>query len=383
MTQSKAKPRFHIAEAKNPKNDKRQRKRHERKKDARLFSARALLDREEREEVLGRTTFGEAAHAFHELLELKDINDKPKRFERYLRLHIEPIEIAPGCRLVDQELRFLNKDDILAADAAIEALQGSEKVKYTIIAFICEILRFGFGSLPAPIMFPRDIPGRVKKAPFGSGGIRYRQKRVPFGGDIDRRIDAASGPLRILLVLLVHFGLRISEALEVRRIDLDFQPKGKLSWLTVRGTKSPASTRSIPMTETARDTLLAWVSEIDGGLHWQIISDCDTRFYNEGPMRERYDLLENQIGGERFTFHEFRAYFVTAALAGNVSMHHITSWIGHTNMSTTVRYYAGAILLAYHLWQTTTPELSLDGFKAGLRNGKTPAEIAKALVGAG
>ena len=99
------------------------------------------------------------------------------------------------------------------------------------------------------------------------GGERQRDF-VLSHEDEQRYLAAAPEPLRSLALLLVDTGLRLSEALNLRLLDVHIEPAGsaKYGWLRVRDGKSKNARRTVPLTRRVAAMLQVRVDETPGEL---------------------------------------------------------------------------------------------------------------------
>lgn len=137
-----------------------------------------------------------------------------------------------------------------------------------------------------------------------------------------------------LLTLLYGAGLRISEALSLKRADAPFG-----EWLTVLGKRSKE--RALPMLPIVREaianyaTLVPFAAEKDGALFV-------SRRGRPMSAREAQLLMQRLRSAlglpERATPHAFRHSFATHLLANGGDLRAVQELLGHASLSTTQTY---------------------------------------------
>jgi integrase/recombinase XerC len=137
-----------------------------------------------------------------------------------------------------------------------------------------------------------------------------------------------------LLTLLYGAGLRISEALSLRRGDAPFG-----EWLTVLGKRSKE--RAIPMLPIVREAVASYAALVP----FAIGKDGALFLSRRGkPMSAReaqllMQKLRSALGlSERATPHAFRHSFATHLLANGGDLRAVQELLGHASLSTTQAY---------------------------------------------
>jgi len=139
-----------------------------------------------------------------------------------------------------------------------------------------------------------------------------------------------------VLSLLYGCGLRISEALALRRRDA---PLG--SWLRIEG--KGGKTRDIPVIDTVRFAVDAWLvaSPFDPGPDGPLFVSSRGGALNARAIQRLMEKLRHHLGLDKSaTPHALRHAFATHLLAGGGDLRAIQSLLGHASLSTTQRYTA-------------------------------------------
>jgi len=139
-----------------------------------------------------------------------------------------------------------------------------------------------------------------------------------------------------VLTLLWGCGLRISEAMALRRRDAPLPD-------SVRIAGKGGKTRLAPVLPVVREAIDAYVA----ALPWVLApEDALFRAARGGPLRPRHvqavmQRLRGRLGlGERATPHALRHSFATHLLGAGADLRSIQELLGHASLSTTQRYTA-------------------------------------------
>lgn len=123
--------------------------------------------------------------------------------------------------------------------------------------------------------------------------------------------------------LLAFTGCRLAEAGALRWGDIDFD-RGVIF---VRGTKTDASAREVPLTKAARELLTA-------------VRERRQKDEKAGPADPLLRVKEAQkslnrackaVGAERLTHHDLRDAFATTCIEAGVDIPTVASWLGHAD----------------------------------------------------
>jgi integrase/recombinase XerC len=149
-----------------------------------------------------------------------------------------------------------------------------------------------------------------------------------------------------VLTLLWGCGLRISEALSLKRSDA---PLGGSLRITGKGSK----TRVVPVLDAVRDAIDAYLGALPFGL---ALDDALFRAKRGGPLSPRHvqatmQNLRSRLGlSEKATPHALRHSFATHLLGAGADLRSIQELLGHASLSTTQKYTevdAARLLSAY------------------------------------
>lgn len=148
--------------------------------------------------------------------------------------------------------------------------------------------------------------------------------------------ETSRNPLRdtALLELLYSAGLRISEALNIRLQDIDFENE----WLTPIGKGNKQ--RLVPLGAKAKENLKAWISE--GRQLTKPKSDCIILNNRGKPMSRMgaWKIINAFTAhlGKQVSPHTFRHSFATHCLAAGMDLRVLQELLGHADLGTTQIY---------------------------------------------
>lgn len=137
-----------------------------------------------------------------------------------------------------------------------------------------------------------------------------------------------------VLMLLYGCGLRISEALSLKRSDA---PLG--AWLRIQG--KGGKTRDVPVVDAVRMAVDAWLklAPFDGGADAPLFTSTRGGALNPRAVQRLMEKLRMSLGiDDTATPHALRHSFATHLLAGGGDLRAIQSLLGHESLSTTQRY---------------------------------------------
>ena len=154
-----------------------------------------------------------------------------------------------------------------------------------------------------------------------------------------------------VLMLLYGCGLRISEALALKRKDA---PSGV--WLRVLG--KGGKSRDVPIIGPVRFAIEDWLdhSPFDDGDDGPLFFSSRGSALNARAVQRLVEKLRLKLGLEESTTpHALRHAFATHLLAGGGDMRAIQTLLGHASMSTTQRYTSVDIAQLIDVHQSTHP----------------------------
>jgi hypothetical protein len=319
--------------------------------EAKLETAKSVVLQAALDKAVDQQTFAEAGNSLCADLRKNGYPEVAKGIEGVLRRRIVPLV---GQKLVRHATLQWQSE---IANALIAGATSVNMGRDDVVIF-CRVLRHAFGDLSPPARYPRHLPGISRvTASYGSSVVRLNSKPIPIGRELDIRLDLSTGVLRIVFMLTIEYGLRISEALALREGDLDLEGK----WLTVNGTinrkgersdpKTGAGKRDIPLDDEHVEILSRWLSQGGGGSLRQIVSDSADKLYLHAEVERLHEEFQMTNCGVRYTFHRYRAACVTTWLVAGMDLTNIKRWIGHKHLRTTIEVYCHAIAVADELWR--------------------------------
>lgn len=165
-------------------------------------------------------------------------------------------------------------------------------------------------------------------------------------------------PLHDIMVVTLYYGLRRSEVMGLRWIDVDFE-KNTLTIQHTRvvngvvvvkdKTKTQSSNRIYPLIDEVKEIFLKLKNEQE--IQKQLLSnqytDSGYIFVNEFgvpyhpgyPSQKLYKLLKKHPEMKHITYHGLRHSAASMLLARNWNMKAISEWLGHSNIGITMNLY--------------------------------------------
>ena len=131
-----------------------------------------------------------------------------------------------------------------------------------------------------------------------------------------------------LFLMGYHCGMRISEALNLKRRDVDFGS----GHIRITGLTKSGRPRLIPMSHLVEQTLQKTDNLIAGG-------DLSAPVFSSIKVNPRLKTACNLADIEPITFHWLRHTFATLALESGASLRTVSEILGHAHVSTTMNTY--------------------------------------------
>lgn len=190
-----------------------------------------------------------------------------------------------------------------------------------------------FGYLVDAGLWDYDPTTRIKSIP-----IRWKEREVPSKEDIQRLLDAPmyrrkdNTKFKMITVLLIDCGLRITEALSIKRANID------LNRLEIKVMGKGSKERIVPISPVTAELLKAYISQ-DGKSEW-IFSGNTKLGYSEIQCFERsMQRLCHRLGIKPITPHQLRHAFATYSLRAGARLAIVSKLLGHSSIATTADIY--------------------------------------------
>jgi integrase/recombinase XerD len=153
--------------------------------------------------------------------------------------------------------------------------------------------------------------------------------------------------LQALIYLLLDTGLRISEALSIRREDLDLDNM----LVTVRGKGNKY--RAVPFSFEMRKVLFRWSQTHSFPLLFPNIRGCNVNLRH---LLRDFKWLQQQVGisGVRFSPHTFRHTFAVGYLRRGGNVFYLQKILGHSTLEMTNRYVRSLGRVISRRWMTAS-----------------------------
>jgi len=232
------------------------------------------------------------------------------------------------------EVTRINQLHILRMREAMVDRRLSPDRQYSVIMCLKSLLRFCRGTLALPCMDPAEITLPKRKAP---------QVEFLSNEEIQRMLNAIdtgtfSGiRLRALIEVLLATGLRISEALSLKREVFDADQ----SEVEVIG--KGKHKRSVFFSARCRLWVKQYLSKRFDDNPWLFVTTgYPVRHWAQADISRFFILLRKRAGiTKKLSPHILRHTFCTNLLFHGADITHIKDLAGHQDIQTTARYYLG------------------------------------------
>lgn len=142
--------------------------------------------------------------------------------------------------------------------------------------------------------------------------------------------------LTYIFALLYNLGLRVNEVTQLTNKMINDLIKNKSLIITTKKTKSE---RKLFINESSRKELQEIFKNLDNTDTYIIKSERGTMLHNRSIIQDVNSYLKKVFGDDtRITSHSFRQSLITELAVKNVNTKIIQEYIGHKNISTTLRY---------------------------------------------
>ncbi len=160
---------------------------------------------------------------------------------------------------------------------------------------------------------------------------KHERRRPYLPTDVDALVLAADLPLRVLILLCAHGGLRISEALALQWRDVDL----RTVTLRIRSGKGGAA-RTVHLSATLADSLRELAGVAPAGA---VIASAYGHGYRDPTVpRQRLAALCDAYGVPYLGFHALRHAAGTRLMAESGNLQLVAAHLGHANVATSAIY---------------------------------------------
>jgi len=172
------------------------------------------------------------------------------------------------------------------------------------------------------VKFLRESPGRM---------------RVLTVEEIEKYLEHATGDLKDFAILASETGCRPAEILGLHARDLNTQER----YVFIAGTKTPKSRRIVPLTAQAFEVLDRRSRESSNGFIFPFRrpKTKNHEMLHIESLRKAHDaLIAKHFAEDPFTLYTFRHTLATRLVQAGVELPVIGKLLGHSDLSTTLRY---------------------------------------------
>jgi len=190
-----------------------------------------------------------------------------------------------------------------------------------------------FGYLVDAGLWDYDPTTKIKSIP-----IRRKEREVPGKGDIQkllqtplyRRTDNAK--FKMIVVLLVDCGLRITEALSIEKANID------LDHLEIKVMGKGSKERVVPISPLTAELLKAYISQ-DGKSEWLFPGNTKLGYSEIQVFERSLQRHCHRLGIKPITPHQLRHAYATYSLRAGARLAIVSKLLGHSSIATTADIY--------------------------------------------
>lgn len=216
------------------------------------------------------------------------------------------------------------------ATVHIERLQSAQLQRGVSVSTVNKICNLVMASLRKAYDWDYITEFRIKYHP-----LKGETKRLRYLTEEEciKLINVAREPLRSMIIIALHTGMRKGEILGLRWEDIDFKNRV----IHLEKTKNHER-RDIHMNETVYQTLLRLKTAPQVSLKWVFVNPkTGERFERCYPKRE-FQQVCKKAGIEDFHFHDLRHTFASHLVMRGVDIKTVQELLGHKKIEMTLRY---------------------------------------------
>ncbi|MEW6048761.1 MAG: tyrosine-type recombinase/integrase [Bacillota bacterium] len=180
---------------------------------------------------------------------------------------------------------------------------------------------------------PANPAAGVKRVPEQVPGPRWLDRRA-LGALMRAVMRYGTVRDRVLIMLLLHTGLRVSEACGLRVDDVEIRERsGRVRVRHGKGGKY----REVPLNVTIRKALKEYLESAHPGGEWLFLNRYGERL-NERSAERMVRKYARLAGLDRVTVHTLRHTFCKMLVDAGESLDRVAALAGHASLNTTARY---------------------------------------------
>ena len=239
-------------------------------------------------------------------------------YKRFLELFSETFNLTLPCTVIDK----------LSAEEWLIKIKGWDKQKNTIYNYFKvfnKFLNFLFEYSYIPVF---KINKDLKPKPEIKEIIVFKKDDLKTIMD---GLENKNSNFRTIILLMIYTGLRPSDIYKVEVKDIDFD-----EMMLKYYSQKTKNYRSVPLNNALKEILQKRVDEVESGRLFNYASYAEI-----GKAFRRY-LAKIDLTGKGYNLRTFRKHFATVAYENDISLTSAAKLLGHSNISTTMKYYTNA-----------------------------------------
>jgi site-specific recombinase XerD len=169
--------------------------------------------------------------------------------------------------------------------------------------------------------------------------VPYSEKKLPTPEDIQKVLgvsftrDKNADKMRTIVVLLMTTGLRLSEALGLRKDSIDFSAKEMM--VVGKGSKQ----RVVPLLQVTADTLNAYIKKYPSESPFVFPGNTKTGLAEIHNVEKTLRRTCARAGVRPFTPHQLRHFYATEMLRNGAKLEVVGRILGHSGIGVTADIY--------------------------------------------
>lgn len=213
------------------------------------------------------------------------------------------------------------------------------KVRKVLGHIATEGVRKGIWTTSTSPMF--ELERSVSKALAGGGSVEFELEKTPTPDEVESFVDAAfevDERFGFICAIAAYCGLRYSEAASLKPEDFDWDS----NMLFVRGTKTKAALRRVPIGATVLEKVKSLVDETTPGAYITATINGNPYPRAHATKKERVARRVSGMPDHRGSLHYLRHFYAWQLLSKGAPLPSVSKVLGHASPATTLSIYAHA-----------------------------------------
>ena len=213
------------------------------------------------------------------------------------------------------------------------------KVRKVLTHIATEGVRQGVWATSSSPMF--ELERSVTKALAGGGGVEFELEKTPTPEEVEAFVEAAfedDERFGFICAIAAYCGLRYSEAAALKPEDFDWDD----DMLFVRGTKTKAALRRVPVGATVKGLVKPLVDRTQAGSYITSTINGNPLPRQHATEMERTARRASGMPDNRGSIHYLRHFYAWQLISKGAPLPSVSKVLGHASPATTLSIYAHA-----------------------------------------